>query len=109
MSRLISFFFAVFLLLQSIPVFAQTDDWKQYSSSTAGFKVKHPSDWTAREEWKWPVAHIVFVSPGVFDRDVMMTAGIGICSQPKGHVSTSSKSNSRCRERDDHLSDHAKN
>lgn len=102
------------LLILSIGIlspthFGQTDDWRHYSSTAAGYKVGHPSDWQATEEWIWPVGHVRFISPGIFDRDVIMNAGIGICSQPMGHVGTPSNTRSWCRERDDHLSDHAKN
>lgn len=102
------FLFATILLYSSFTVFAQADDWKQYSSSMLGFKVNYPSDWAAREGAYEQVWHINFISPGVKDYDVIMTSGIKICSQPKGHISTSSLSNSRCSQRDDHLSDIAK-
>lgn len=102
-------FFAAILLTTSFAVFAQTDDWKLYSSTTQGFAVKYPSDWTAKEETYGRVWHSFFISPGVFDYDVTYTAGIGICSQPKGHISTSSNSRSRCSQRDDHLSENSKN
>ena len=88
---------------------SQSLETRQYSSSDAGYKVDFPADWSATEEWVWPVAHLYLSSPGVRDRDVTMSAGISICSQPKGYVSTSSNSNGRCRLRDDHLSDLYKN
>lgn len=108
MSRIKLFLLVVILLASSFTVFSQTGDWKQYSSSLAGFAVKYPSDWRAQESAYGRVWHTIFISPGVRDYDVTMTSSVGICSQPKGHVSTSSDSRSRCRQRDDHLSEHAK-
>ena len=102
------FFILAILLSTSFAVFGQTDDWKLYSSTRQGFAVKYPSDWTAKEETYGRVWHSFFISPGVRDYDVIQNAGIIICSQPKGHISTSSNSRSRCSQRDDHLSDIAK-
>lgn len=99
---------ALILLTSSLTVFSQTEDWKQYSSSLAGLAVKYPSDWQAAESAYERVWKVGFVSPGVKDYDVTMKSSIGICSQPKGHVSNSSDSRSRCSRRDDHLSESSK-
>ena len=99
----------IFSICLAVSAIGQGGDWRQYSSSQAGFKVKFPANWTASEEWVWPAGHLILQSPEVFDRDVMMSAGIRICSQPKGYISSSSDGNSRCRLRDDHLSELYKN
>lgn len=98
----------VILSASSFTVFSQTEDWRQYSFSMAGFSIKYPSDWRGKEEGFGQVLHTIFISPGVRDYDVIENAGIGICTQPKGHISTSSDGRSICRQRDDHLSDIAK-
>ena len=100
--------FVAFFLISSLNGYSQTEDWKQYSSSMAGFQVRYPADWRAEEEGYYRVWHAIFISPGIRDDDVIMTSSIGICSQPKGYVSTSSNSRSRCSQRDDHLSESAK-
>ncbi|MDQ4122315.1 MAG: hypothetical protein M3209_12825 [Acidobacteriota bacterium] len=106
------FLLGTLLLTFGFAVFSQSKDnitsWKQYSSSMAGFKVKYPSDWRAEEQTYDRVWHTIFISPGVKDYDVIMTSSIVICSQPKNWVSNSSNSRSGCRQRDDHLSDVAK-
>jgi len=103
------FFFALIFSTSGFTAFSQTEDWRQYSSMMAGFAIKYPSEWRGNEEDFGVVLHARFISPGVRDYDVTQNAGIGICTQPKGHISTSSLSNSRCSQRDDHLSDSAKN
>ncbi|CAN5743210.1 hypothetical protein BH24ACI2_BH24ACI2_11200 [soil metagenome] len=103
------FLFVSLFSLSSFAVFSQTGDWRQYSFSMAGVKIKYPSDWRGEEKGYGSVLHVIFISPGVRDYDVTQNAGIGICTQPKGLVSTSSDSRSSCRQRDDHLSDYAKN
>jgi len=103
------FLLATILLTSSFTVFSQTEDWRQYSFSMAGVKVKYPSDWRANEEGYERVLHVRFISPGVRDYDVTQSSSIGICSQPKGHLSASSNSRSRCSQRDDHLNEGAKN
>lgn len=103
------FLFVSLFSLSSIAVFSQTGDWRQYSFSMAGVKIKYPSDWRSNEKGFGRVLHVVFISPGVKDYDVIMNSSVGICSQPKGYISTSSDSRSSCRQRDDHLSDNAKN
>ena len=96
----------------SYTVFSQSDItpdyWKQYSSKTAGYKIDYPSNWKAKEDIQGRVWHTFFISPGIRDYDALMTSTIVICSQPKGHISTSSNSRSRCSQSDDHLSDNAK-
>jgi len=74
----------------------------------AGFKIKYPADWRTQEEGYYRLWHAIFISPGVRDYDVTLTSAIAVCSQPKGHVPISSNSRSSCRQRDDHLSDIAK-
>lgn len=96
---------AALLFCLIITVSPQTNNWKQYSSSMAGFKVDYPADWEAKEEGYYRVWHTTFISPGVRDRDVRMTSSIGICSQPKGYISKSSHGRSRCSQKDDHLSE----
>lgn len=103
------FLLATILLTSSFAVFSQTEDWRQYSFSMAGVKVKYPSDWRANEEGYERVLHVRFISPGVKDYDVIQNSSIATCSQPKGHISTSSNSRSRCSQRDDHLNEGAKN
>jgi hypothetical protein len=103
------FLFVSLFSLSNFAVFSQTGDWRQYSFSMAGVKIKYPSDWRSTEQGFGQVLQVVFISPGVRDYDVTMNSSIGICTQPKGHVSTSSDSRSSCRQRDDHLSDTAKN
>lgn len=102
------FLFVSLFSLSNFAVFSQTGDWRQYSFSMAGVKIKYPSDWRGEEKGFGRVLHVGFISPGVRDYDVTQNAGIGICTQPKGHVSTSSDSRSSCRQRDDHLSNIAK-
>jgi hypothetical protein len=109
MSKIKLVLFILIFSLSSFTVFSQTGDWRQYSSTTAGYAVKYPSDWKSTENIFGRVWHARFISPGVRDYDVKMNSGIAICSQPKGQVSTSSLSNSRCSQRDDHLSESAKN
>lgn len=103
------FLFVLIFSTSGFAVFSQTEDWNQYSSAMGGFKVEYPSDWRAEDNAYERVWHTSFISPGVRDYDVTMTSSIGICSQPKGHFSTSSNSRSRCSQRDDHLSKIAKN
>jgi hypothetical protein len=103
------FLFVSLLLLSNFAVFSQTGDWRQYSFSMAGIKIKYPSDWRGEEKGYGSVLHVRFISPGVRDYDVTQNAGIGICTQPKGHVSNSSDSRGSCRQRDDHLSESSKN
>lgn len=98
------FLFVSLFSLSNFAVFSQTGDWRQYSFSMAGVKIKYPSDWRSTEEGFGRVLHVRFVSPGVRDGDVTQYSSIGICSQPKGHISTLSDSRSSCRQRDDHLS-----
>ena len=102
------FLFVLLFSLSSFAVFSQTGDWRQYSFSMAGVKIKYPSDWRSREEGFGQVLHVRFVSPGVKDYDVIQNSSIGVCTQPKGYISTSSDGRSSCRQRDDHLSDIAK-
>lgn len=103
----------LFLLLvifsaSSFTVFSQTEDWRQYSFMMAGFLIKYPSEWRGNEEGFGRVLHARFISPGVRDYDVTRNSSIAICTQPKGHISTLSDSRSSCRQRDDHLSEIAK-
>jgi hypothetical protein len=109
MLKIKMFLLLTILSASSFTVFSQTEDWRQYSFSMAGFSVKYPSDWRGEEEGFGQVLHARFISPGVKDYDVRQNAGIGICTQPKGHFSTVSDSRSSCRQRDDHLNDSAKN
>jgi len=52
---------------------------------------------------------VLLRSPAVRDYDVFLNATLRICSQPRGFVSQSSLSDSRCSLRDDHLSETSKN
>ena len=101
-------FLFIIILAFNFSVFSRTEDWRQYSFSMAGVKIKYPSEWRSTEEGFERVLHVRFISPEVRDYDVTQNASIGICTQPKGHISNSSLSNSRCSQRDDHLSEQAK-
>ena len=102
------FLFLAIFSTSGFTVFAQTNDWRQFSSTIAGYAVKYPEEWRGKEEIYGNIWRAFFISPGVWDDDVIMTSGIYVCSQPKGFVSTSSDSRSSCRQRDDHLSEYAK-
>jgi hypothetical protein len=94
-----------FVMTSMVPALGQTANWRQFSSATAGYKIKYPADWGGTETWRWPVGHLILQSPSVRDYDVFQNAAIRICTQPQGLVSNSSLSDSRCSLRDDHLSD----
>jgi hypothetical protein len=84
------FLFVLIFSFASFTVFAQTDDWRQYSSTIAGYAVNYPSDWRSEEKISKSVWHASFFSPGVRDDDIVETARITICSQPKAYISNSS-------------------
>lgn len=108
MNKIKLLFFTLFFSISSFTVFAQTDDWRQYSSSMAGLKVNYPSNWTLNERYVGRAWQLTFLSPGVFDEDVWDHSGINICIQPIGNKPNPSNTNSGCRQKDDHLSDIAK-
>ena len=95
----------------SFAVFSQSkhslSDWRQYTASMAGFAVEYPFDWKLkREEASGRIWQIAFMSPGVRDYDVSYSSNVTICSKPR---SSSFKDWGNCREKDDHLSNYAKN
>jgi len=108
MNKIKLLFFTLFFFVSSFTVFSQTDDWQQYSSSMAGLKVNYPSDWTLNEKYVGRAWQLTFISPGVFDEDIWVNSAINICIQPIGNKPNPSNTNSGCRQKDDHLSDIAK-
>ena len=99
------------LLTQSFAAFPQSqnvaENWKQYSSSMAGYAIEYTLDWqVSDEEAKGQVWRVAFASPGTRDRDVTNRSSIFICSKPKNALF---KILSDCREHDDHLSGNYKN
>jgi hypothetical protein len=74
----------VIFTASSLTVFSQTENWRQYSSTMAGFAVKYPSDWQVeQEEAKGQIWRITINSPGQRDDDVWEHNSITICSKPK--------------------------
>lgn len=80
--------FLVVLIFSALnfTVFAQTNDWRQYSSTMAGFALKYPSDWRVeQEEAKGQIWRVTINSPGQRDDDVWEHNSITICSKPKNN------------------------
>ncbi|HEY0658512.1 MAG TPA: hypothetical protein VGD05_08560, partial [Pyrinomonadaceae bacterium] len=65
MSKIMLVLFTMIFSLSSFTVFSQTGDWRQYSSTTAGYAIKYPSDWRSTEDIFERVWHARFISPGV--------------------------------------------